>query len=143
MIRRFFVLSLIVFLFSGTCSVIAESPLIPDLKGNWTGPSTGYDRVDGYDGPSRWQFSMSITDQRDRVFNGTISYTNRLHPENNGATGISGVIGPDMKSVYLVEYSDGIIIGKIIDADMMEFIYLESGKEASAAIDTFTRVKET
>ncbi len=112
-----------------------------DLVGTWTGTSTGHDRVDGFDGPSSWEFVLAVSDQRDRAFNGTIQFTNIADPDRNGIIGFSGVIGSDMKSLYISEYNDGLIIGQILDPDTLEFIYLETGEDASAAIDTFRREK--
>lgn len=127
---------------SGTSLTFADST-IPDLSGNWTGTSTGHDRAEGFEGPSSWQFLLSVAEQKDRAFNGTISYTNIFNQDKTGVIGFSGVIGPDMKTVYLTEYTTtGFIIGQILDPDTMEFIYLESGEDASAAIDTFTREKQ-
>lgn len=140
MMRELIVVILMGLVWAGTCPVFAEPQAVPDLTGNWTGTSTGHDRVAGYDGPPSWQLFMSVVDQRDRAFNGTISYKNSNNPDKSGSTGFSGVIGPDMKTVYLAEYTtNGFVIGEIIDSDTMEFIYLESGDDASAAIDTFTR----
>ncbi|PKL60204.1 MAG: hypothetical protein CVV33_03865 [Methanomicrobiales archaeon HGW-Methanomicrobiales-4] len=128
---------------TGTSLTLADSK-IPDLSGNWTGTSTGHDRAGGFDGPSSWQFLLSVGEQKNRAFNGTISYTNILDKDKTGVIGFSGVIGPDMKTVYLTEYTTpGFIIGQIMDPDTMELIYLESGEDASAAIDTFTREKRS
>ncbi len=141
--RRVFCCSLLILLIAVGSSVLADSQTLPNLTGNWSGTSIGYDSEGGYDGPPSWEFLVSITEQRGRVFNGTITFTNVIDPQNNDKVDISGVISPDMKTVYLVEYKEGMIIGQIIDKDHMEFIYLESGEGGSSAIDTLTRVKET
>jgi len=122
------------------CSVTSASPVVPDLVGNWTGTSVGYDREGGYDSPSNWTFLVSIVEQRGRVFNGTIGYSNIGNQSLTGSVCFSGVLGHDLESVYITEFDSGYIIGKIIDADTMEFIYLESA-DGSTAIDTLTRVK--
>ncbi|WP_319537712.1 hypothetical protein [uncultured Methanospirillum sp.] len=122
------------------CSITSATPAVPDLTGNWTGTSVGYDREGGYDGPSNWTFLVTIVEQRGRVFNGTIGYSNMSNLSQKGSVGFSGVMGNDLESFYLTEYGSGYVIGKIIDTDMMEFIYLESA-DGSAAIDTLTRVK--
>lgn len=123
----------------GTFFTSADIPSIPNLVGNWTGVSYGHDKIDGYDGPSNWEFLLSITEQKKRAFNGTITFAQKNNPESGQTVGFSGVIGPDMKTIYLSEYNDGLSFGQIIDPDTMEIIYLKTGDYASAAIDTFTR----
>jgi hypothetical protein len=117
----------------------ADTPKVPDLVGNWTGTSSGHEKVGGYEGFSDYQLLLSVTEQRDRVFNGTLSFKSISTNEIDETVGFSGVIGPDMKSVYISEYDQGISIGLIISPDTLEIIYLETGKNAMAVIDTFAR----
>jgi len=119
--------------------MVSASPNIPDITGNWSGTSIGYDREGGYDGPSNWTFLVLIEEQHGRVFNGTIEYSNTLNQSLNGFVKFSGVIGPDLESIYMTEFDSGYIIGKIIDSNTLEFIYLDN-IDGSATIDTITRI---
>ncbi|HWQ66396.1 MAG TPA: hypothetical protein VN372_05955 [Methanospirillum sp.] len=139
MIRTGLFVTLIMLMIAGFSLSSAETQNPPDLVGNWTGTSVGHDRTEGYDGPSSWDFILSISEQKGRVFNGTISFTHKADKTKNGSVGFSGVIGSDMKSLYMAEYLDGFNVGQIMGPDTLEILYLESGEEASAAIDTFTR----
>lgn len=119
--------------------VFADSATIPDLKGNWTGTSVGHTKGGGYDDLLTYIYKLSIVEQKDRAFNGTIAFVNKSDEKYLGEFGFSGVIGPDMKSLYLAEYEDGLDFGQIIDSDTIEIIYMQSGKNAAVAIETFTR----
>ena len=142
MMRTSFVVTLMVMMMAGSCLTSADSPVIPDLTGNWTGTCIGHEREGGYNSTSEWLLFLSITEQRDRTFNGTLSYQKKSEDKITGNEGFSGAIGPDMKALYLAEYGGGYSIGEIINPDTLEFIYLQSGEEGSAAIDTFTREKK-
>lgn len=132
-------LTLLIIGLLGISTVTADTAAIPDLKGNWTGTSVGHAKETGYDDLSHYLYKLSITEQRDRVFNGTITFLTKEDNKVLGDKGFSGVIGPDMKTIYLSEYDIGLDIGQVIDADTLEIIYLESGKGSTAAIETFTK----
>ena len=139
MMRRSVIFCFLVCLFVGCSLVSAADQEIPNLVGNWSGTSAGHDRAHGYDGPSNWTYVLSVTDQKDRAFNGTVYYTSVDPNGTSGSIGYSGVIGSDMESFYIAEYAEGYCFGQIIDSDHLELIYLESGDDASASIDWFTR----
>jgi len=133
-------MTLIVLVLAGTSIACADTPvLIPDLVGNWTGTDVGYERGAGYYSSSTDQIILSIMEQNDRVFNGTFTAWNPVSGKVYEIEDISGVIGPDMKSIYLAEFNGGYDIGQIIDTDTLELLYLKSGENAMACIDTFTR----
>lgn len=141
MMRQLFVATLMVLMVAAICLVSADSQKIPDLVGNWTGTYVGHEREGGYDSPPEWILLLTVTEQRERSFNGTISYQKKSEDTISGTEGFSGAIGSDLKSVYLGEYDSGIAIGQILDPDTIEFIYIDDGKNGAAVIDTFTRDK--
>ncbi len=82
--------------------------------------------------------SYSITDQKDRLFKGNMTYT------INGteiAEGFAGAIGRDNKTFHLAEYDKGYDMGTIISGDEIEMIYIEDGDSGWAAINRLHRVK--
>ncbi|MFH0966771.1 MAG: hypothetical protein V1862_03695 [Methanobacteriota archaeon] len=139
MMRTSYLIPLVILLLVGTGFSSAESQAIPDLIGNWTGTYVGHEQEGGYGNLSEWIILLAIMEQKERVFNGTISYQKKSDDNIDGTHGFSGAVGPDLKSIYLAEYSNGISIGQIIDPDTLEIIYLDSGKKGSVAIYTFTR----
>jgi hypothetical protein len=134
-------LVLVVLLVAANCLVSAESQEVPSLVGTWTGTCVGHDQKDGYFDASEWSLELEVTEQKDRVFNGKITFIQKSDNKVLGDEGFSGVIGPDMKTIYLGEYDSGFSFGQLLDPDTLEFIYLDDGKNGSAGIDTFTRVK--
>lgn len=112
---------------------------IPDLVGNWSGSSIGYQEGIGLADYPDGTFSITITEQTDRVFTGYI-----LTKDNSGADfhkNMSGVISADGKEIYLAEHGEGISIGTIISPDEFELTYLQSGDSAYAGIDHLVKVK--
>ncbi|MFB3766642.1 MAG: hypothetical protein ACE14P_15540 [Methanotrichaceae archaeon] len=112
---------------------------VPDLVGNWTGTGTGYFADNGsYKMNENGSISYSITDQKDRLFKGNMTYT------INGteiAEGFAGAIGRDNKTFHLAEYDKGYDMGTIISGDEIEMIYIEDGDSGWAAINRLHRVK--
>lgn len=140
MIRTGCVIGLIVLAVLGTSLTLADSGSVPTLTGNWTGTSVGHENQSGYWDSQKYHLLLSISEQRERVFNGSLTFLSE-GTEKDYTKGISGVIGPDMKTVYMAEYDKGIDMGQLTDPDTLEIIYLKDGKDAIAAIDTFTRVQ--
>lgn len=139
MVRPIIGVFLIVAMVMGVGLVSADSPGIPSLVGTWTGTSVGHERMEGYTGASEWLFHLIITDQKDRIFHGTLILQKEADKQIRIPIGISGAIGADMQTFYLAEHGGGYAKGKIMDSDTFEYIYMVSGENASIAIDTFTR----
>ncbi len=116
---------------------------IPNLVGNWTGPSQGYQNGQGFLNTSESGIiTMMISEQNGRVFNGTfiINATAEhkvISPMNEG---FSGVIASDNKTFYLAENERGYDIGNLISNDKAEVYYIEGGNNAAAFIMSLTRV---
>lgn len=112
---------------------------VPTLVGNWTGLGTGYYAEGGsYKMNENGSISYSITEQKDRLFNGNITYA------INGmefVEGFAGAIGLDNKSLYLAEHDGGYDMGTIISGDEIELIYIEDGNSGWAAINKLHRGK--
>jgi hypothetical protein len=100
---------------------------IPDLKGTWTMKiqAIGHDKlpelqpnrhVDLKNRQSEIDFTLKIDKQDGFRFSGTKASAKRTET-------ISGVIGFDNKTVYMVD-DDGILLCRLISPDKMEQIYL-------------------
>jgi hypothetical protein len=128
------VLLVLVFLATGICAA-----RVPDLLGNWTGSANGY----AENGSStqlleNFSIGLEITEQKDRLFAGNLSYT------ANGTKiveGLAGAIGLDNKSLYIAEFDKGYDLGTIVSDDEIELIYLQDGSGGEAFVDDFHRVK--
>ena len=122
--------------FVGVCA--AE---IPDLVGTWEGPDIGYDALEGYYGDGEDNIvTLTITEQRDRLFNGTIAYLDRN--ETEVVEDLAGVIGFDNRTFYLAEFISGYDMGTIVSEDEIELVYLYDGEMGGVAIDKLRRVAE-
>jgi hypothetical protein len=130
---------LMLLMIAGNCQVLADTAPIPNMTGNWTGTSVGHERTGGFTGASEWLFHLIITDQKSRVFNGTLVLQKKDDKQIRIPIGISGAIESDMQTFYLTEEGGGYAKGRIIDPDTLEYIYMVGGENASIAIDTFTR----
>jgi hypothetical protein len=84
--------------------------------------------------------SISITEQKDRIFAGNITY--KVDNESISQEGFAGAIGLDGKTLYLSEFDGGYSFGTLISSDEMELIYLEDGEDGAVAIDKVFRIKE-
>jgi hypothetical protein len=117
----------------------SEPPaVIPDLTGTWTGPMKGYDEYAGFTDYTNFTVEIHITEQRDRIFTGTIVFA----PKGGKVTttGIAGAISADGKTFSIVEKEWGYSTGRIIARDEIEITYLNDHTPYSAAIDSFKRV---
>jgi hypothetical protein len=84
------------------------------------------------------RINIDVTEQKDRLFTGNISYT------LNGTKvveGFAGAIGLDNKTFYIAEFKEGYDYGAIISGDEIELIYLQDGTMGWASTDEFHRVK--
>ena len=126
-------LGLLIILLAGICAAQAT-----DLVGNWTGSTTGYVGADGaYNLVENDSISFAISEQNDRLFTGSITYT---RDGEEIAEGFAGAISTDNKTLYITE-SKGYGFGTIISEDEIELIYLEDGETVVAAIDKLHRLE--
>lgn len=114
---------------------------LPDLVGTWEGPDMGYDPLEGYYGEGEnYTVTLTITEQRGRLFNGTISYLDINDTEV--VEGLAGVIALDNTTFYIAEFGSGYDVGTIISEDEVELLYLQDGEGGGVFIDTLRRVVE-
>jgi hypothetical protein len=119
----------------------ASATEIPNLVGIWEGPDIGYDALEGYYGDGKDNIvTLTITEQRGRLFNGTITYLDRN--ETEVVEGLAGVIGFDDRTFYLAEFISGYDMGTIVSEDEIELVYIHDGEMGGAATDTLRRVAE-
>jgi hypothetical protein len=123
----------LIILITGLCAAQAT-----DLVGNWTGSTTGYVGADGaYNMVENDSINLAISEQNDRLFIGSITYT---RDGEEIVEGFAGAISTDNKTLYITE-SKGYGFGTIISEDEIELIYLEDGETVVAAIDKLHRIK--
>jgi len=122
------------FLAQGICATE-----VPDLVGDWTGSEDAYNAENGsYKLLENSSVSLSIAEQKDRLFTGNVTYT------LNGTEiveALAGAIGLDDQTFYIAESDKGYSVGKIISDDEIEIIYLEDGESGWAAIEKLYRIK--
>ena len=125
-------LALYVLLAAGICT-----GQLPDLLGQWTGPTTGYVEGNGvFNLAENTSINLSVIEQKDRLFTGNITYT---RDGREFSESIAGAIGLDNATLYIAE-NNGYGFGKIISENEIEMIYLEDGVGKVVAIDRLFRV---
>ena len=115
----------------------APAPALPDLTGTWTGPMQGYDEGTGFSDYAALAVSMTVTEQRGRIFSGEFVF------RANGSetrSGFAGALGRDNRTLSIAEKNGGYCTGQVLAADEIELVYLEDGSPYSVAIDSFRRV---
>lgn len=133
--RKIICLAAIVFVLSMSVTALAGSE-IPDLKGEWvmkaqsvihskTDAMQPKRHVDVRKGHADIDFILTIDKQDGFRFSGVKSSKKRKET-------VSGVIGFDNKSVYMVD-DDGIMLCRIVGPDKMEQIYLHITEHRSVA----------
>lgn len=124
---------------TATSGSAASAADLPDLVGVWEGLSVGYDDGEGYYGEEdNYTVTLTIAEQRGRIFNGTLVYLNR-----NGREVVeefAGAIGPDNSTFYLAEFDSGYDVGTIISEDEIELLYLQDGERGGVSVETLRRV---
>ena len=96
----------------------------------------GYDEGSGFSEYPDFKVLMNITEQKGRIFAGTIIFI------ANGTTttsGFAGVIGQDGRDLTITEQGGGYCTGEIVGTDEIELVYMHDGSPYSIAIDTFSR----
>ncbi len=125
---------LLAFLATSVCA--AE---VPDLVGYWTGSEDAYNAENGsYKLLENLSVSLSIVEQKDRLFTGNVTYTLN---ETEIVEALGGAIGPDNQTFYIAESDKGYSIGKIVSDNEIEIIYLEDGESGWVAIEKLYRIK--
>ena len=128
-------LILMILMTTGICTA-----QVPDLVGNWTGSQNTYIAENGsYTLFENQSTSLVITEQKDRLFTGYVTYPSdgKVIVEN-----LAGAISLDNKTFYVGESNEGYDIGTIISDDEIELIYLADGENGRTVINTLYRIKE-
>lgn len=96
---------------------------IPDLVGEWLGIN---ETISESKGLKTWEKKVVITDQTDRRFKGSFTYT-------DGSKTFYGVIHPDNKTfTWVAPNSRGYNFGKIMSAKKISACYIEPGIDSTA-----------
>jgi hypothetical protein len=127
-------LALLVFLAMGICTA-----QVPNLVGNWTGIENGYFAENGsYKLFENTSINATISEQKDRLFKGNVSWT------ENGTEVVdsfAGVIGLDNKTLYSAEFTEGYCVATIVSDDEIDLIYLADGTMGAASFEKLYRIK--
>jgi len=130
-----FWLILVILMITGICT--AE---VPYLVGNWTGSQNTYVAENGsYRLFENQSTSLVITEQKDRLFTGYVTYPS---DGKEIVEYLAGAIGLDNKTFYVGEMNEGYDFGTIISEDEIELIYLADGENGRTVINTLYRIKE-
>lgn len=111
----------------------------PGLLGNWTGTMIGYDYGEGYNDYPGYTMTLAVTEQRDRLFSGEISFTDPNGSRIWGTTPFAGAIGRDGRTLTIIENGGGHSSGSLIAPDEMELIYIQGNEPFSIAIDSLKK----
>ena len=113
---------------------------IPYLVGNWTGTQNTYVAEDGsYKRLENESTSLAITEQKNRLFTGYVTYPS---DGKEIVEYLAGAIGLDNKTFYVSEMNEGYDFGTIISEDQIELIYLADGEKGRTVINILYRIKE-
>ncbi len=127
-------LVLLILMTTGICAA-----QVPNLVGNWTGSQNAYVAENGsYKLLENESTSLVITEQKDRLFTGYVTY-----PSNGKeiVENLAGAIGLDNKTFHIAELNEGYDFGTIISDDEIELIYLADGGQGRMVINKLHRVK--
>ncbi len=128
-------LILLILMTTGICTA-----QVPNLVGDWTGSQNTYVAENGsYKLYENQSTSLVITEQKDRLFTGYVTYTSdgKEIVEN-----LAGAIGLDNKTFHMAEMNEGYDFGTIISSDKIELIYLADGENGRTVINTLSRIKK-
>ena len=114
---------LLIYFFSFSFAYSSDNNDIPNLIGTWTGVNKTLSEQRGF---RSWEKKVEITEQKDRRFKGTFSYT-------DGTKNFFGVIHPDNVTItWVASNSRGYNIGKLLDTNNLSACYVEAGIDATA-----------
>lgn len=125
---------MLILMITGICTA-----QVPNLIGNWTGSQNAYVAENGsYKLLENESTSLVITEQKDRLFNGYVTY-----PSNGReiVENLAGAISLDNKAFYVAELNEGYDFGTIISDDEIELIYLADGDGGRTVINKLYRMK--
>ncbi len=128
-------LILLILMTTGICTA-----QVPNLVGDWTGSQDTYVAENGsYKLYENQSTSLVITEQKDRLFTGYVTYPSdgKEIVEN-----LAGAIGLDNKTFHMAEMNEGYDFGTIISSDKIELIYLADGENGRTVINTLSRIKK-
>lgn len=121
---------LLIYLFSFNFVYSSDRNDIPNLVGTWIGVNKTLSEQRGF---KSWEKKVEITEQKDRRFKGTFSYT-------DGTKNFFGVIHPDNTTVtWVASNSRGYNIGKLLDKNNLSACYVEAGIDATAGCASLKR----
>ncbi len=116
----------------------AANVITPNLTGNWTGSAVGYIAGSGFTSYSGGHMTMSITAQKDRIFEGRFVYPDQMTGASK-SVGFAGAIGRDGKTMTLTEETGGYSSGTLVSPNEIELIFADDSGPIEVAIDTLTR----
>jgi hypothetical protein len=111
---------------------------VPNIVGNWSGSFASYEKGTGYVNAPAGALTMTISEQKGRLFTGNLSLN---FSSTKTIKAFSGIIALDNKTLYMAESDKGYDIGTVISNDTIELDYLEDGANGGTSIDTFHRTK--
>ena len=85
-----------------------------------------------------YTITMSVADQQDRIFSGTLYITNSTQVIVYNQA-FAGAIGPDGKTLTIVQSDGSYTTGTYTAPDQVEWIYALSGENYDVAIDTLKK----
>ncbi len=113
----------------------AATPVTPDLTGTWTGTSTGYAEGTGFTDYGNAPLTMTVTEQKGRIFSGTV----KVGKNSTETIAIAGVISRDGRTFALVENVNGYTTGEITGPGTIELTHVDDGDPYEVALDTLKR----
>lgn len=127
----------ILMVWAGFSLVSADTQAVPDLVGNWTGTSVGhYAGEEGFIDEGSFAYNFVIMNQTGLVFSGVL-YETGIHGDLFYP--FSGVIGHDMKTLYMADHDTGYNTGYLVEPDLMELILLVDGADGLAEVCSMKR----
>jgi hypothetical protein len=120
-------------------TTVAAAPETPSLVGNWTGTMVGYEYGVGYTNFSGYTITMSVTEQKDRVFSGEFIFMNESGFQVWENAPCAGVIGRDGKTLTMIEDGGGYSTVSIVAPDEIEIIYADGSDPFQIAVNSLKK----
>jgi hypothetical protein len=111
----------------------------PDLVGNWTGTMVGYDYGERYNDYAGYTMTLRVTEQKDRIFSGEVSFTDPNGTPVWGVTPFAGAVGHDGKTLTMIEDGGGYSTVSIVAPDEIEIIYAYGSDPFQIVIDSLKK----